>query len=187
MPIDAVKTPAVADFRDGETVRMRRRSLELDRYDVAILSALSVNTRLTTVELAQKVHLSRTAVSRRIAALKRMNVLNDAADVLNYESMGFKVRASVEISAPGQATSVIKPRLLMRPEVLSVAVIAGDGLLCLDVIAVDMEHLHGFINSVRENGDVTTKVVFAEEKSQLTLVERMRKLGEESNSGLVRT
>lgn len=166
---------------------MRRRSLELDRYDVAILSALSVNTRLTTVELAQKVHLSRTAVSRRIAALKRMNVLNDAADVLNYESMGFKVRASVEISAPGQATSVIKPRLLMRPEVLSVAVIAGDGLLCLDVIAVDMEHLHGFINSVRENGDVTTKVVFAEEKSQLTLVERMRKLGEESNSGLVRT
>jgi len=166
---------------------MRRRSLELDRYDVAILSALSVNTRLTTVELAQRVHLSRTAVSRRIAALKRMNVLNDAADVLNYESMGFKVRASVEISAPGQATSLIKPTLLMRPEVLSVAVIAGDGLLCLDVIAVDMDHLHSFINSVRNNGDVTTKVVFAEEKSQLTLVERMRKLGEESNSGLVRT
>lgn len=166
---------------------MRRRSLELDRYDVAILSALSVNTRLTTVELAQKVHLSRTAVSRRIAALKRMNVLNDAADVLNYESMGFKVRASVEISAPGLATSALKPRLLMRPEVLSVAVIAGDGLLCLDVIAVDMDHLHNFINSVRENCDITTKVVFAEEKSQLTLVERMRRLGEESNSGLVRT
>ena len=166
---------------------MGRRSLELDRYDVAILSALSVNTRLTTVELAQKVHLSRTAVSRRIAALKRMNVLNDAADVLNYESMGFKVRASVEISAPRQATNGIKPRLLMRPEVLSVAVIAGDGLLCLDVIAVYMDHLHSFINSVQENCDITTKVVFAEEKSQLTLVERMRRLGEESNSGLVRT
>jgi DNA-binding Lrp family transcriptional regulator len=187
LPIDAVRTLAVADFREGETVRMGRRSLELDRYDVAILSALSVNTRLTTVELAQKVHLSRTAVSRRIAALKRMNVLNDAADVLNYESMGFKVRASVEISAPGQATNGIKPRLLMRPEVLSVAVIAGDGLLCLDVIAVDMDHLHSFINSVQENCDITTKVVFAEEKSQLTLVERMRRLGEESNSGLVRT
>jgi len=166
---------------------MRRRSLELDRYDVAILSALSANTRLTAVELAQKVHLSRTAVSRRIAALKRMNVLNDAADVLNYESMGFKVRACVEISAPGQAVSVLKSGLLMRPEVLSVAVIAGNGLLCLDVIAVDLDHLDSFINSVRENFDITTKVVFAEEKSQLTLVERMRRLGEESNSGLVRT
>ena len=75
----------------------------------------------------------------------------------------------------------------MRPEVLSVAVIAGNGLLCLDVIAVDLDHLDSFINSVRENCDITTKVVFAEEKSQLTLVERMRRLGEESNSGLVRT
>ena len=165
---------------------MKRRGPELDRYDVAILSALLVNTRLTTVELAQKVHLSRTAVSRRITALRRMNVLNDSADVLNYESMGFKVRASVEISAPGQATTVIKPKLLQRPEVLSVAVMAGDGLLCLDVIAVDMSHLHSFINSVQENGDTTTKVIFAEEKSQLTLMERMRKLNEESIGDLVR-
>ena len=66
----------------------KRQRPELDKYDVAILSALAVNTRLTTVELSQMVHLSRTAVSRRITALKRMNVLNDAGDVLNYESMG---------------------------------------------------------------------------------------------------
>lgn len=165
---------------------MGRRRPELDKYDVAILSALAVNTRLTTVELAQQVHLSRTAVSRRIAALKRTNVLNDAGDVLNYESMGFKVRACVEISAPGQAAHVIKPKLLMRPEVLSVAVMAGDGLLCLDVIAIDMDHLHNFIHSLQGNGDTTTKVIFAEEKSRLTLVERMRKLSEESNSSLVR-
>lgn len=166
---------------------MRRHYPELDKYDVAILSALSINTRLTTVELAQKVHLSRTAVSRRIASLKRMNVLNDSADVLNYESMGFKVRASVEISAPGQATTSIKPKLLQCPEVLSVAVMAGDGLLCLDVIAVDMDHLHSFIHSVQVNGNTTTKVIFAEEKSQLTLVERMRKLSEDSVDSLVRT
>ena len=164
---------------------MRRRHSELDRYDVAILSALSINTRLTTVQLAEKVHLSRTAVSRRIAALKRTNVLNDSAEVLNYESMGFKIRACVEISAPGLTTTALKPKLLQRPEVLSVAVMAGNGVLCLDVIAVDMEHLHGFIHSVQENGDTTTKIIFAEEKSQLTLVERMRKLSEESVAGLV--
>jgi len=166
---------------------MRRRNPRLDKYDVAILSALSVNTRLTTVGLAQKVHLSRTAVSRRIAALKRMNILNDSADGLNYESMGFKVRANVEISAPGQATKIVKSKLLLRPEVLSVAIMAGDGLLCLDVIAVDMEHLHAFIRSVQENGDTTTKIIFAEEKSQLTLVERMRRLSETADNSLVRT
>lgn len=165
---------------------MNKHRAQLDRYDVAILSALSTNTRLTTVELAEKVHLSRTAVSRRISTLKKMNVLNDSADVLNYESVGFKVRAIVEISAPGQITSTLKQKLLQRPEVLSVSVMAGNGLLCIDVIAVDMEHLHTFINSVQTNGDTTAKIIFAEEKSQLTLIERLQKLTDDSVIGLVR-
>jgi Lrp/AsnC family leucine-responsive transcriptional regulator len=166
---------------------MTKRRAGLDKYDLAILSALAANTRLTTVELASKVHLSRTAVSRRIAALKRMKVLNDSADVLNYELMGFKVRANVEIATNGRATSIIKPKLLERPEVLSVSVIAGDGLLCLDVIAVDMHHLHCFVSSLQEDGETTTKVLFAEEKSRLSLVERMRRLDDSATDSLVHT
>lgn len=165
---------------------MKKHRAGLDRYDVAILSALSANTRLTTVELARQVHLSRTAVSRRIAALKRMKVLNDSADVLNYELIGFKVRATVEIATNGFAASSVKPELLERPEVLSVSVIAGDGLLSLDVIAIDMHHLHSFVESIQESGDTMTKIVFAEEKSRLSLVERMRRLQESANEGLVR-
>ena len=170
----------------GETVSTHKRHSELDRYDVAILSALATNTRLTTVELATMVHLSRTAVSRRISSLKRMRVLNDAAEVLNYESLGFGVRAVVEISAPSQAAEALRKRLLVQPEVLSVAVIAGDGLLSLDVIAVDMEHLHSFINTLQRSGDTSTKIVFTANKSQLTLVERMRMLNEHVGNGLVR-
>lgn len=159
---------------------------ELDKYDVAILSALATNTRLSAVEIANIVHLSRTAVSRRITALKRINVLNDSADVLNYAAIGFGVRAVVEVSAPSHLAEPLKQKLLVRPEVLTISVIAGDGLLSLDVIAVDMEHLHGFVRTLQESGDTLTKIVFAEEKSQLTLVERMRILTEESITGLVR-
>lgn len=164
----------------------KKRRAELDRYDVAILSALATNTRLTTVEIANIVHLSRTAVSRRIAALKRMNVLSDSADVLNYELIGFGVRAVVELSAPNHVAKSLKKTLLLRPEVLTVSVIAGDGSLSLDVIAVDMDHLHGFVHSLQESGETTTKIVFAEEKSQLTLVDRMRLLSENQVHELVR-
>ena len=170
----------------GRAVSISKRNSDLDRYDVAILSALATNTRLTTVELSAMVHLSRTAVSRRISALKRLCVLNDAAEVLNYESLGFGVRAVVEISATGQAAEALRKRLLVQPEVLTVAVIAGDGLLNLDVIAVDMEHLHSFINTLQCSGDTSTKIVFAADKSQLTLVERMRMLNEHVGNGLVR-
>lgn len=160
-----------------------KRQVDLDKYDVAILSALATNTRLTTVEIATIVHLSRTAVSRRIASLKKMNVLNDSADVINYESIGFEVRAMVEVSAPSHIAVSLRQKLLVRPEVLSVSVIAGDGLLCLEVIAVNMEHLHGFVRFVQKSGDTSTKIVFAEERSRLTLVDRMRILKEESIAG----
>lgn len=166
---------------------MKKHRVGLDRYDVAILSALSANTRLTTVELASKVHLSRTAVSRRIATLKRMKVLNDAGDVLNYELMGFKVRANVEIATNGRSATLVKPRLLEHPEVLSVAVIAGDGLLSLDVIAFDMHHLHRLVSKLQENGETRTRILFGEEKSHLSLVERMRRLENKSQDSLVRT
>ncbi len=158
----------------------------MDKYDVAILSALATNTRLTTVELATMVHLSRTAVSRRIAALKRTRVLNNAAEVLNYEPLGFAVRAVVEIRSPSQTAKSLRKRLLVQPEVLTVAVIAGDGLMSLDVIAVNMEHLHEFIHTLQESGETSTKIIFAEDKSELTLVQRMKMLNEHIGNGLVR-
>ena len=71
-----------------------------------------------------------------------------------------------------------------EPEVLAVSVIAGDGLLSIDVIAIDMDHLHRFINSLQRSGDTTTKIIFAEEKSKLTLVDRMRLIKERSANGL---
>jgi Lrp/AsnC family leucine-responsive transcriptional regulator len=181
-----VTTCAVALFCGGGPVSTIKRNSDLDRYDVAILSALATNTRLTTVELATKVHLSRTAVSRRITSLKRSRVLNDAAEVLNYAPLGFGVRAVVEIKSPSQVAQVLRKRLLVQPEVLSVAVIGGDGLLSLDVIAVDMDHLQSFIHTLQNSGETSTKVIFAEDKSELTLVQRMRMLNERIGNGLVR-
>ena len=99
--------------------------------------------------------------------------MNDAADVLNYEPLGFAVRAVVEIRIPSQTTEALRKRLLIQPEVLAVAVIAGDGLLNLDVVAVDMEHLHNFIGKLQSSGETSTKIIFAADKSQLTLVERV--------------
>ena len=162
----------------------QKRRSDLDRYDVAILSALATNTRLTTVELASMVHLSRTAVSRRIASLKRNRVLHDAAEVLNYESLGFGVRATVEVNAPNHTADTLRKQLVHEPEVLSVSVIAGDGVLALDIIALDMDHLHRFVNALQKSGETLTKVIFAEDKSRLTLVDRMRLLRERTGTDL---
>ena len=161
-----------------------KHRVELDRYDVAILSALATNTRLTTVELASIVHLSRTAVSRRISNLKRNHVLNDAAEIMNYESLGFGVRALVDVNANGASSESLRERLVNEPEVLSVAIIAGDGRLSLDVIAIDVDHLHTFIKGLQGIGETSTKIIFTAEKSRLTLVDRMRLIRERNGADL---
>lgn len=175
-----VEVQEVAANRRGGGVSNRRQHTQLDKYDVAILSALATNNRLTTVEIASLVHLSRTAVSRRIAALKRMKVLSDSAYVLDYASIGFNVRAFIEVSAPSHIVKSLKKKLLLAPEVLTVAVIVGDGLLNLDVIAVDMEHLNDFVESIQGSGTTSTRIVLAEEESKVTLAERFRMLDEEA-------
>jgi DNA-binding Lrp family transcriptional regulator len=120
------------------------------------------------------VHLSRSAVSRRVAALKKQNVFDSSAGILNFRSLGFGVRAIVELKAPSRVAETLRDRMLERPEVLSVATIAGDGVLNVEVIAVDMDHLRVFVRSFHGSADTTTKIIFAQEKSPLTLVERMR-------------
>ena len=112
--------------------------------------------------------------------------MNNAAEVLNYETLGFAVRAIVDIRSPSQAVEVLRKRLLVQPEVLTVAVVAGDGLLSLDVIAVNMEHLHEFIHTLQKSGETSTKIIFAEDKSELTLVERMRMFKKHIGNNLVR-
>ena len=106
--------------------------------------------------------------------------------MLNYEALGFRVRATIEISSPSRLAAALKQQLLGCPEVLSVSVLAGDGLLSLDVIAFDMDHLHEFVASLQKSGDTSTKIVFTEEKSRLTLVERMRMLSERDGTVMVR-
>jgi Lrp/AsnC family leucine-responsive transcriptional regulator len=166
-------------------VRTSNRRGDFDRYDVAILSALTTNTRLTTVELAAIVHLSRTAVSRRIASLRENGFLRDSAEVLNYESLGFGVRALIEIDARNSTASEFRKELLVQPEVLNVAVIAGDGLLCVEIIAVDTNHLHRFVSTLQERANTSTKIIFSVERSQLSLIERMQKIDDGYDAGLV--
>ena len=99
------------------------------------------------------------------------------ADILNLDRAYQSNNGLVGINA-------LKKSLLMRPEVLSIAIIAGNGLLSLNVTATDLAHLHRFVHSLQKNGDSTTKIVFAEEKSQLTLVERMRILKDQTEADL---
>ena len=151
----------------------------IDNYDMAILAALSDNAELTTIELSKLVHLSRTAVSRRITGLKNRGALAPARYDVHYDKLGFAIRAYVSVSAPETDSFVVLDRLLEKPEVLDVSVVLGEELLLVEVVAVDTAHLHQFLTWVNDIGHSETKVILKKHRSPIDFRTRMRMVEDE--------
>ncbi|MEM7432240.1 MAG: Lrp/AsnC family transcriptional regulator [Pseudomonadota bacterium] len=149
---------------------------ELDSYDLAILSELGANADLTTIELSERVHLSRTAVARRITHLRDKQVIGRARVEIPYEKLGVGVRALVEISAPKFDTFEVRDKVLERPEVLGVSVVLGGNLLVADVVAFDTGHLHSFLTWLGDMSASQTYVVLKQHESRMPLRERLKRM-----------
>ncbi len=150
----------------------------LDRHDILILSALNSDPRIPASELGHMVHLSRTAVSRRLLAMKESGVLEEQPRIFSYDALGFSVHAFVELHGRDKSVDYVCESLLQRPEVLRIAIVASKSLLQLEVIALDIAHLRDFMKWVQGFGDTETKIVFSESRSQMTLKERIDQMGE---------
>lgn len=76
----------------------------LDRTDIRLLQCLQNNSRLTTKELAQEVHLSTTPVYERVKRLENEGYIRRYVAVLDPEklNLGFQVYVYVKLSRQTQ-------------------------------------------------------------------------------------
>ena len=177
----ATPMPRRAVARAPRRHAITRTSQALDSYDVAILSALLANPRTSAAELAGTVHLSRTAVARRIATLLESGLIDKLQRSESYEEVGLGVRASIELATPMQTLKSVSGKLLERPEVLEITIMSGGTTLLLDVVAVDIPHLRHFICSIKTLGDTVTRIVFSKMRSPLSLRQRLHLLSDEGS------
>ena len=154
----------------------RAQAADLDAYDLAILEALAEDAGQTTQELSARVHLSRTAVARRIRNLRDRGVLGESRADVDFEKLGFAVRAHVYLGDPKSNSFELLQRVLERPEVLSASVMAGDKLVMLDSIATDTRHLHRFLTWLEDQGGTETTVVLRRHRSRIPLRERLERV-----------
>jgi DNA-binding Lrp family transcriptional regulator len=151
-----------------------KKRADVDSYDLAIIAALSADAELSSVELSKRVHLSRTAVTRRIAALRDKEILSNARYEIAYEKLGFAIRAYVSITTPPNVDSWnLLERLMTRPEVLDVSLVLGDELLVAEVIAIDTAQLHDFLTWVHDIGYSETRVILRKHKSPIDFRTRL--------------
>ncbi len=119
----------------------------LDKFDIAILSELQTEARLTNIELAQRVGLSAAPCWRRVRALEESGFITGYRAEINRQKIGLGVLAFVRLDADrnsGDATRQLEEAIQKLPEVIACHYISGTGTFELQVVAQDLDAFSKF-------------------------------------------
>ncbi len=145
----------------------RRQVLQMDNFDQKILRELQRNARLSVSAIAQRVNLSRTAVSDRIKRLE------ESGEILGYQVIRKTpenncVKAYFEIRHGGYHCESIAKNALLVDGIRHCHGISGDLDLLLYAEAKSMSVMHeirGQLDKIPHVGKVTTHIIMGEWKA----------------------
>ena len=126
----------------------------LDKFDLAILSELQANARLTNAELALRVGLSAAPCWRRVRALEEAGFIKGYHAEIDRYKVGLGVLAFVRLDAErntGDLTRTMEEAIAKIPEVVSCHYISGSGTFELQVVAKDLDSFSQFARKILLN------------------------------------
>lgn len=115
----------------------------LDSIDRRILDELQVNGRLSIVELASRVHLTKTPCSERVKRLEKSGVISAYHAILNPLKVGMDHLSIVQVSLAKTNDNTLdefNEAVRHIPEIESCLLIAGSFDYMLKVRTRDMSH-----------------------------------------------
>lgn len=116
----------------------------LDKFDVAILTALQQDASATHQQLGELVHLSPSQVSRRIARLQASGIIQRTVALLDPARIGLGVRAIsyVTLARHGEDEGTLFEREITTfPEVLECFAVTGESDYILQIVAASLNDL----------------------------------------------
>ena len=114
----------------------------LDRYDIAILSELQLDARLSNAELASRIGLSAAPTWRRVKWLEQQGYITGYRAEIDRRKIGLGVLAFVRVDAErnnAEATRALEDAIRALPEVVACHYISGAGTFELQVMATDLD------------------------------------------------
>ena len=122
--------------------------MQMDLFDQKIVTALAAEARLTTVDLASRIGLSPSAVTRRLQNLEAGKVIRGYRAMLDPAAIGLGINIFVEITLERQnddALRAFEAALAACPNVLSCHLMSGASDYLIHMAArdlADFERLH---------------------------------------------
>ncbi|HEX5207301.1 MAG TPA: Lrp/AsnC family transcriptional regulator [Steroidobacteraceae bacterium] len=123
-------------------------SMDLDRYDRAILRLLQQDARITNARLASEVNLSESACLRRVKALEESGLIEGYTALISQQKAGYAVNVFVSITLDRQSQSgltAFETAVRKIPEVMECYLMTGEHDYLLRVVVADLadfERIH---------------------------------------------
>jgi DNA-binding Lrp family transcriptional regulator len=120
--------------------------MKVDQTDKRILELLSINGRMSYVDIGKELGLSRVAVRERVNSMINDGIIEKFSVVINSEAVGKTVSAFFEVDCePAHLVSVAEA-LANNPQVASCYQMTGPSTLHMHVLVDDFPSLESFIN-----------------------------------------
>jgi len=120
----------------------------IDAIDRALIRTLTVNGRLTQLQLAEIVPLSPTAIARRMRALEDAKIISGYAAQVDIRALGYQVTAVVRVALTSQGDaqqSAFEAAVASIGAITSCYLMSGEDDYVLTVAArdiADYERIH---------------------------------------------
>jgi Lrp/AsnC family leucine-responsive transcriptional regulator len=129
----------------------------LDDFDKKIIVALQANGRYTNFEVAERIGLSHSSCSRRIARLEKEGVIVGYRALTDRHKLGLSVRAFCGVIRGANIDwDELAHKLSAIEGVVSVFAVSGEVDLMLEIVARDMQHYSQVVKDVNKIKGVTT-------------------------------
>lgn len=120
--------------------------MTMDSIDKKILQLLINNGRMSYVDIAKEIGLSRVAIRERINQLIADEIIEKFSVVINSDKVGKKVSAFFEVDCEPTSLVLVAETLAENPMVASCYQMTGPSTLHMHVLVEDFEKLEHFIN-----------------------------------------
>ncbi|MEM8860667.1 MAG: Lrp/AsnC family transcriptional regulator [Chloroflexota bacterium] len=121
---------------------------QIDDIDRQILRIFQTESRLTNIELSERIGLSPTPCLRRVRRLEQMRLIRGYRADVDRRQLGYPIMAFVQVRLNQQVESaleMVEAAVRERPEIINCFLVTGDSDYMLEVVAQSLDDYADFM------------------------------------------
>ncbi len=122
----------------------------IDKIDKKIIDILMEDSRVTNVQIAQKIKRSESTVRQRMTKLVEKGIIKRFSIMINPIAFGYNTEAFIGINTnPGKLLKVIKSLKKIK-DIVSISTTTGDYMILCEIWAEDGVHLSDIVDKIED-------------------------------------